>query len=119
MKKKDRDLVYEMFSGRCTYCGDKLQKGWHVDHREPIVRNWWNGTCENPQNEHIDNYTPSCPSCNILKGSESVERLREKIKQFVNSLNQYSTQYKFAKRYGLVEETEKEVIFYFETLSRQ
>jgi hypothetical protein len=28
-----------------------------------------------------------------------------------------STQYKFAKRYGLVQETENKVVFYFETFN--
>jgi hypothetical protein len=51
-----------------------------------------------------------------MKHSYSLEYFRETIKKFVNSLNLYNNQYKFAKKYGLVQETEKEVIFYFETL---
>lgn len=49
-----------------------------------------------------------------MKSSETLEAFREKIAGFINSLNLYHTQYKFAKRYGLVEETKKEVRFYFE-----
>ena len=116
MNKKTRDLVKSKYNNKCAYCGCNLQKGWHIDHLEPIVRNWKNGSCENPENEKLENYNPSCPSCNIQKNSYTLEQFRENIKQFVNSLNQYSTQYKFAKKYGLVKETEIEVKFYFETL---
>lgn len=126
MTKQERQLIFEKYGGRCAYCGCELQKGWHTDHIEPIVRNFEyeknkgvfksTGTCKNPENEAFQNYNPSCASCNIQKNSFTLEEFRNNIKQFVNSLNQYSTQYKFAKRYGLVLETEKEVKFYFETV---
>lgn len=126
MNKKDRQKVFDKYDGKCAYCGVNLSKGWHVDHINPIKRDSeWNstkrkfeqkGTCKNPENDVIDNYNPSCASCNIQKNSFTLEEFRKNIKQFVNSLNSYSTQYKFAKRYGLVEETDKEVKFYFETL---
>ena len=116
MTKKERELIFNKYNGKCAYCGCELKKGFHVDHIEPIVRNWLNGTCEKPENENLENYNPSCPSCNIQKNSYTLEQFRENIKQFVNSLNQYSTQYKFAKKYGLVSETDIEVKFYFETL---
>ena len=128
MKKKYRQIIYEKYAGRCTYCGDELKKGWHVDHVKPIVRdikfNKEKGRfestkeCLKPENENFDNYTPACASCNIQKNSFTLEQFRENIKQFVNSLNQYSTQYKFAKKYGLVIETNIEVKFYFETLCK-
>ena len=116
MNKKTRDLVKSKYNNKCAYCGCELKKGWHVDHLEPIVRNWRNGTCEKPENENLENYNPSCASCNIQKNSYTLEQFRNNIKQFVSSLNQYSIQYKFAKKYGLVKETEIEVKFYFETL---
>ena len=116
MNKKTRDLVKSKYNNKCAYCGCELQKGWHIDHIEPIVRNWLNGTCEKPENENLENYNPSCASCNIQKNSYTLEQFRKNIKQFVSSLNQYSTQYKFVKKYGLVSETDIEVKFYFETL---
>jgi 5-methylcytosine-specific restriction endonuclease McrA len=119
MRKEYREIIFKKYDGKCAYCGCDLQKGWHVDHLEPIVRNWINGTCKNPQNETLSNYNPSCQSCNIQKNSYTMEQFRENIKQFVNSLNQYSTQYKFAKKYGLVSETDIEVVFYFEKLLLQ
>lgn len=116
LTKLQRETLFGKYNGKCAYCGCELQKGWHVDHIEPIVRSWWNGTCEKPENKRIDNCNPACASCNIMKSSESLESFRNKISGFINSLNQYSTQYKFAKRYGLVAETNIKVKFYFENI---
>jgi 5-methylcytosine-specific restriction endonuclease McrA len=126
MNKKERQLIFDKYCGRCAYCGCELQKGWHTDHIEPIVRDSkWNKdkgryeatvNCRKPENETLENYNPSCASCNIQKNSYTLEQFRSNIKAFVNSLNLYSTQYKFAKKYGLVSENDIEVKFYFETL---
>ncbi len=126
MKKTDRELIFNKYDGKCAYCGCELTKGWHADHIEPIVRDFiynknkqrfeTNGIYRNPENDNLQNYNPSCPSCNIQKNSYTLEQFRENIKQFVNSLNQYSTQYKFAKKYGLISETDIEVKFHFETV---
>jgi 5-methylcytosine-specific restriction endonuclease McrA len=118
MKKIDRALIFNKYGGRCAYCGDALQHGWHADHIEPIIRNWTKGTCEKPENDIISNHNPSCPSCNIQKNNHTIEQFRDKIKQFVNSLNLYSNQYKIAKKYGLVTEANIDVKFYFETLDK-
>lgn len=116
MNKKTRDLVKSKYNNKCAYCGCELKKGWHVDHIEPVRRNWWENTVLHPERETLENFNPSCASCNIQKNSYTLEQFRENIKQFMNSLNQYSTQYKFVKRYGLVLETEIDVKFYFETV---
>jgi len=126
MKKADREAVFNKYGGKCAYCGCQLpDKGWHADHIEAIVRDFvyvqgkgfqTAGTCEMPENDVLENMNPACASCNIQKNSFSLEQFRENIKLFVNSLNTYSTQYKFAKRYGLIKETEIDVKFYFETL---
>lgn len=44
----------------------------------------------------------------------SLEDFRKLITGFMKHLNEVSTQYKIAKRYGLVKETEIKVEFYFE-----
>lgn len=127
-KKEKRNLIYNKFDGRCAYCGEELQKGWHVDEFLPVKRNMrWNkaktayvhdGTYEFPERLHIDNQMPSCPSCNINKHSMSLEEFRFLIENFITSLNRDSTQYKIAKRYGLIMEVQKpEVVFYFEKVT--
>jgi hypothetical protein len=137
MKKSDRNLIYQKFDGRCAYCGCELPKNWHVDEIEPVQRGWrYKPDPENklgyylqdefgrpiketymlhPERLNINNQFPACPSCNINKHSGSVESFRALIQGFINSLNSYSVQYRLAKKYGLIEETEKKVTFYFET----
>jgi 5-methylcytosine-specific restriction endonuclease McrA len=113
MTKKERQQVHDKYGGRCAYCGEHLVKGWHVDHIEALDR--W----AHEDRSHLNcmaNYNPACASCNINKHSASLEDFRRLIGGFIPSLNKYSTQYKLAKRYGLVVETDKPVVFYFETL---
>jgi len=136
MGKLQRQLIFDKYGGKCAYCGCDLQKGWHVDEILPVIRGSVyilddNGkriydhqkgeyktkpTVKHPERFHIDNQNPSCASCNINKHSMPLEDFRKLIKGFLKHLNEISTQYKIAKRYGLVSETEIEVKFYFETL---
>lgn len=128
ISKKNREIIFTKYDGKCAYCGDSLQKGWHADHIEPIVRDFkYNreknryqtiGTCRKPENETLQNYNPACASCNIQKNSFTIEQFRYNIKLFVNSLNKNSTQYKFAKRYGLIQENDIPVTFYFERIEK-
>ncbi|GAB3937540.1 HNH endonuclease [Larkinella terrae] len=125
--KKEREIIFNKFNGRCAYCGCELTKGWHVDELEPCIRNHrWDrqkrkfvhdGTYQHPERLNIDNQMPACASCNINKHSESLEGFRQLIAGFLKSLNRDSTQYKIAKRYGFIQEVEKPVVFYFETFN--
>lgn len=72
-----------------------------------------------PERLHNNNQNPACASCNINKRDQSVEQFREFIKGFMKHLNNISTQYKIAKRYGLITETNIEVKFYFESLAER
>lgn len=119
MTRKQRQQIYDKYNGRCAYCGCELPERWHADHKEPIRRNP-DGSMLHPERDNIlNNYNPSCPSCNIVKNSLSIEHFRELIQGFVKSLNRDSTQYKFAKKYELIEETGIEVKFYFETINKE
>lgn len=115
---KSRQKIYNKFGGKCYLCGDTLpEKGWHADHKEPVIRSLSDSTkMEKAHLDTEDNKFPACASCNINKHSMTLEQFRDSIKQFVQSLNLYSTQYKISKRYGLINETETPVVFYFETL---
>jgi len=73
----------------------------------------------NPERDTIENSMPSCHSCNITKGAMDLEGFRYYIEHTVETLNKnHYAAYKFAKRYGLVQETIKPVIFYFEILKQ-
>lgn len=123
---KKRQAVFDKSGGACWYCGCELVKGWHVDHFHPIIRNdisWMSKEakellnargCERPENDTEENKVPSCASCNLMKSRLDIEGFRQCIENFIDSLNRYTNQYKFAKKYGLVNETSKPVVFWFE-----
>lgn len=144
-KKEQRLFIYNKFGGRCAYCGEELNGKFHVDEIEPCRRKqkwvrpmWTNGPPESEDSEtqlvpgrwvddgyehpdrlNVDNQYPACPSCNINKHSGSVEDFRALITGFKKHLNEVSTQYKIYKRYGMVQEVDKPVVFYFETYNKQ
>jgi len=135
MKKQTRQTVFDKYGGKCSYCGCELVKGWHVDHLEPIRRSQKHirdetGRClrdengnylyekyqSHPERDCIENYMPACASCNINKHSMGLEDFRNLISGFMKHLNEINTQYKIAKRYGLVHEDIKPVVFHFEKI---
>lgn len=119
-----RQAIWDKSGGHCWYCGCPLpDKGWHADHVEPIERKlqyqfakglFTTDECDHPERDTEDNKVPTCASCNIQKGSLSVEEFRYKIEHFIISLNRDHTQYAVAKRYGLIQETGTRVVFWFE-----
>lgn len=126
MTKRERILAKT--NGRCAYCGCQLSKGWHADHMESINRVSTydrekrkfvhTGEVMSPENDHEDNLIAACASCNITKSGMTVERFRGYIERTIDIMNQkHYAAYKFAKRFGLIEEKPKPVVFYFETLT--
>ena len=119
-----RDSVFAKYGGKCAYCGCELHKGWHIDHITPIRRNEsdetieiWNKRRTTPivrGKDDIENYNPACRQCNIWKSTYSIEQFRVEVAEQVSRLNKTSANYRNAKRFGLVVETEKPIIFYFE-----
>lgn len=118
LSKAEREQVRQKFGGRCAYCGCDLPDRWHADHVEPVKRgcgSYWSGKpAMYMENHRIDNILPSCPPCNINKASMSLEVWREWIGMHVASLHRYSSNYRIAKAFGLIQETGAPVIFYFE-----
>ena len=75
--------------------------------------------CRHPELDVIENMIPACASCNINKHRYTIEEFRESIAGYLRSLNLRMVQYKMVKKYGLVEETNKPVVFYFEQFNQQ
>lgn len=135
MGKIDRQKIFDKYNGKCAYCGCELQKGWHIDEIIPVRRSYeyirddeGNRIYDtskhdfkkrqivlNPENFNFENQNPACPSCNVNKHSMSLEEFRELIANFPRTLKQ-TVQYKFALKYGLVQETDIKVEFYFEKI---
>jgi len=103
----DRQAIKNKYNGLCAYCGIELSDRFHVDH----IRSKRTGG-----KDEVDNYNPSCPSCNIRKGTATIELFRSELKRDLFQLNRDSAKFRLAVRYGLIALSSDEVIFYFEKL---
>lgn len=125
--KINREEVYNKCDGRCAYCGVQIKiKEMQVDHIIPTsffqqhiknkirVPKFLSHLTEDDVN-HIDNLHPTCRVCNKWKSAHDLELFRKEIEEQVKRLNDYSSNYRMAKRYGLIEETIKPIIFYYES----
>jgi len=135
MNRIARLAIYNKFERHCAYCGEKITyEEMQVDHVIPkrnfvhSIENDKNGQeakfikvpdflrhLNEKDSNHSDNLFPTCRSCNNRKSTLSLESFRSEIAEQVNRLNKYSTAYRLAKRYGLLREQIKPVVFYFET----
>lgn len=124
LTKSQRAALRQKFSGRCAYCGQELGPRWHADHFEPVQRQsaWDNkkkklvatGECGAAEHDNLENLMPACPACNIDKSVLSLEEWREKLQRATDVLTRNSPTYRHAVRFGLVQETNAKVMFYFE-----
>jgi len=126
--KLKREIVYKKYDGHCAYCGVELNGKFQVDHCIPkanYVRVVANRLPVVPphlkhlrisQCHDVDNLMPCCASCNMYKSSLDLETFRTEVGMLVQRLNARFTQYKVAKRFGMVreEETAIPIEFYFE-----
>ena len=107
MTKQIREQVYKKYNGRCAYCGKKLMLGeMQVDH---IIPKRLGGA------DSIENYNPSCRTCNHYKRATGLETWRtvflggliERIKKI------YIV--RVAEHYGMITFHEWDKKFYFES----
>lgn len=125
--KDIREKVYSKFDFKCGYCGENIKiKEMQVDHIIPQseFKYHLNNKYRIPEFlkhltlsdvDHIDNLMPSCRVCNKWKNNFDLEFFRNEISEQIKRLNNYSSNYRMAKKYGLVEEIKKDIKFYFET----
>lgn len=122
--KKQRELLKQKYGGKCAYCGCGLPERWHADHFEAVDRKFIykngravpTGEMWKPENDTMENMMPSCPPCNIDKHAMKLEDWRGKLSRSVEVLTRNQPTYRHAVRFGLVQETPRPIVFYFEAL---
>lgn len=108
--KKVRQKVYDKYDGHCAYCGKKLEyKDMQVDH---IKSHYLEGSDE------PENYNPSCRQCNFYKGTMSIEDFRVQLTKLRERLQKVYI-YRLSTAYGLIEEKENTIQFYFEKVGKK
>ncbi len=121
--KIDRKSIHEKFGGHCSYCGKVLQiEKMQVDHFVPVFRGWKNEVLEGfgmeRGNDQEDNLFPSCARCNRWKSTWNIEQFRTEVSLQIQRLNERSNNYRMAKDFGLVIETQSDVKFFYETYNK-
>lgn len=105
LTKAQRLRVYNMYGGRCAYCGRSIRyEDMQVDHMVPL---------HNGGEDNEKNYAPACRMCNYYKSTYTVEKLREQLGMLQERLRKDYI-YRLALQYGLVREAENKITFFFE-----
>jgi 5-methylcytosine-specific restriction endonuclease McrA len=127
--KKQRQEVLNKSNGKCWYCGCELEKGWHADHFEPIIRDSIyvkdektkqykivaTGDCLHPEKDDMENIVPACAPCNLFKSTHSIEYFRMEIKAQIERVRKSSSGFRIAERMGSIEcYPDRDVVFWFE-----
>lgn len=114
--KKIRDSVFDKYGGKCSYCGISLKKSFQVDHIVPLRRGCQphESGYNNRGADDIDNYNPSCASCNSSKSTFSLEEWRSEINKKYDRLLRDSATFRLLIRFKIVKRVSKGVVFYFE-----
>lgn len=129
---KKRQAIWDKSGGKCWYCGcDLPEKGWHADHFEPVLRTFeivpreerknphafevrHDGGFEKPERDSEENLVPSCAPCNLFKSTFPIEMFRREIQKQIERARKTSVNFRTAERFGLINITEKPVVFWFE-----
>ncbi|MGL5955424.1 MAG: HNH endonuclease [Brevinema sp.] len=116
--KSVRKHIFEKTNGRCGYCGCELPEKWHIDHMNSLsLLSDFKGNSNGANN--LDNLIASCPPCNLYKAQDDVEGFRKSIRDILQRQNNSNRQYRIGKKFGLIEEIDKPIIFYFELSDRR
>lgn len=106
-----RESVRNKYGGKCAYCGCDLPERFHVDHLVPISRKY--------STNDISNLMPACPQCNNFKHTWSLEDFRRELQLQVERARKHSVNFRNCERFGLINITNKPIIFWFEKFGIQ
>ena len=128
LEKLTKEMLFAKYDGLCAFCGHPLGEKWHIWHIES------NKTIVTAKevilpNDTYENKEPACISCNTTRNNNShgdrkldVEGFRSALYwefEFLRNGMTYATIYKKMVKYGLIEETGREIGFYFEKIKQQ
>lgn len=125
MKKEDRFRIYNKYDGHCAYCGKSIEyKDMQVDHLVPKNRGCYSRWNDKEGkfvvlhgDDCMENYMPSCRSCNFRKRDMSLEQFRKAIKEQAKGLLKGAAKFQvdMSIAYGLIQPAfDNPVEFYFE-----
>lgn len=108
LSEEERLQIYNKCNRRCAYCGCNIEyKDMQVNHAEPL---WCGGADE------LNNMLPACRTCNYYKTPINVENFRNYINGIPERLTRDSVPFAIGKRFGVVQEHNEPIVFYFERM---
>jgi hypothetical protein len=110
MTPAKREALRMMFGGRCAYCGEVLDDKFHREHVHPRYRGG---------SDSEENIWPACEKCNRFKSTFSIEQFRGELALQLERARRYSINFRMAEKFGLVKETAKPVVFWFEQYRKE
>ena len=118
--KKMRQQLYEKYNHRCAYCGCNLEyKDMQVDHIKSVYLHAdYKNDMAVTELYGEDNLLPACRQCNFYKSTMTIDQFRKQLKQVMWENLRKEFSYRLALKYGLIEEYDKDVEFYFEILEK-
>lgn len=126
--KLTKEMLYAKCDGHCAFCGDELGDLWciwNIEPRETVITRQKEIILGN---DSYENKLPACKSCNGARIYHShdkkvrigIEEFRRAIAQDFEFLRDKSMNrglYQRALRYGLIQETNNPIVFYFERVA--
>lgn len=115
--QKTRQRVYNKYGGRCAYCGHPIEiDKFQVDHIIPKIKiTSHKFVYLASEINHIDNYNPSCGSCNSSKSTFTIEQWRNELMLKKKRIVRDSATFRILFRFKMVSISNESVKFYFET----
>lgn len=108
MNGVNRKKVWDMWYGKCYYCGCDLEYStFQADHFMPKEKAW---AMKIPDEENL---VPACPECNNCKSDLSIEEFRAKLEKYQDEILK-SYKGRLLQKYSKVER--KPIVFWFETV---
>lgn len=121
--KQQRADLYQIFGGRCGYCGELLVK-MQADHIEPVTRlttDPWGKRLPaserrfmNPERNVVANMMPACAQCNNSKGGYRLEEWRALIQRAHEIVAREKPIFRAAVRLGTISVANIPIVFHFE-----
>lgn len=109
LSKQERKIIYQKTNGHCAYCGCKLElTNMQADHIQPF---YLGGTDE------LDNFFPSCRSCNHYKSTLDLEDFRNMMQTLPDRMLRDSVNFRNLLRFGIIVVDRSPVKFYFEKIA--
>lgn len=120
LTKKQREALYQKYNGRCAYCGAKIEiSEMQADHIFSVYHTETGRLLgyDSPTDEQLnslDNFRPACRQCNYYKSVYDTDSFRKAIKKMLWKNLKKTFAYRMALKYGLIEEHDIEIVFFFE-----